>query len=135
MKLFKKKYKLSDEAKEYISKIKEFIATTNDENKLNEIFTEITILRMKLDEFDGIIGNYRDLKKRKEDLTKKGLIISQLNDICEDYLGYSMEDKQLVDDVMNRIIPKPVENQVNNQSISWWDKIWGNYDKATGKKK
>lgn len=124
--MFGKKKKLDEKAIEYIDEINKYVDSCTDDNILNLMFTEITILRMQLDKYDNILDNIRDAKKRKELINKKTLIKVQVYDICEDYHNYKDEQKKHVDDIMLKILPKKI-----NKSI--WDVIKENIDNATGK--
>lgn len=122
------KKKLSDNVTSHIEKVNQYIEGTNDENVLNALFAEITILRMKLDRFDGFIRNLKDYKKRMKSINKKDLIKNQFLDICEDYSKYDREQKEEIDRILTKILPQ-------NNNKPWWSFITEALDNATGKKK
>ena len=64
--------KISDECLQTISK---YIDSSTDENRLNMMFTKITIFRMKYDKKDSFWQNFVHKKKRKQNLERKWLII------------------------------------------------------------
>ena len=92
MSLFKKQQKqeLDSKAKKLADDLNSFIDSCADENILNKMFTEVTILRMELDNKDGLWQNFKDFRKRKQAIDKKSLIKGQvsLEDFDENKTGY-----------------------------------------------
>lgn len=128
MSIFSKKTIIDAKAQEYINKINSFVDASNDENKLNLMFTDITILRMKLDGADGLFKNIKDFRERKKSLNRNDLIKVQIYDICEDYKKYKPEQIIEIDKIMLKLLP-----QEKNKSI--WDFLKECLDNATGKQK
>lgn len=132
MSIFSKKQKLNETALNYINDMNKFVENSKDASLLNLLFTEITILRMKLDKHDSFISNIKDAKKRKESINKKDLIKVQFYDICENYNSYSIEEIKEIDKIMNNILPKELPAQ-QNKSKSFWDLLKECFNNATGK--
>lgn len=136
MNLFSKK-KSNEELKkiseECLETIKNFINTTNDANRLNMIFTEVTIFRMKYDKKDNIWQNYKDRKRREQNLERNLLIIIQLEDIFDNIEGFKTEEHQELNSLMNRVLPHPVLIGKNGWQ-SFWNGFLELFDKGSGKK-
>ena len=81
MGIFHKSLELDEKVLVYKQQFESYINSLNDNCKLNEIFTEITILRIKLDSNDHFLENLKDKKKRRENCERKKLIIIQFDDI------------------------------------------------------
>lgn len=136
MNLFSKK-KSNEELKkiseECLETIKNFINTTNDANRLNMIFTEVTIFRMKYDKKDNIWQNYKDRKRREQNLERNLLIVIQLEDIFDNIEGFKTEEHQELNSLMNRVLPHPVLIGKNGWQ-SFWNGFLELFDKGSGKK-
>mgnify|MGYP006883602736 CR=1 FL=1 len=136
MNLFSKK-KSNEELKkiseECLETIKNFINTTNDANRLNMIFTEVTIFRMKYDKKDNIWQNYKDRKRREQNLERNLLLVIQLEDIFDNIEGFKTEEHQELNSLMNRVLPHPVLIGKNGWQ-SFWNGFLELFDKGSGKK-
>ena len=126
MGLFKKTHKqeLDEKAENFLGELTGFIDSCNDENMLNRMFTEVTILRMELDRKDSLLQNFRDFKKRQQSIEKKSLIKVQFQDIVENYASYNTEQLKRIDEIMN-IVFKNTPSQK-----SGWQSFWENICKA-----
>lgn len=124
--MFGKKKKLDEKALTYIKELNNYVDSCKNDNELNLMFTEVTILRMRLDVFDSLLTNLRDARKRKEVIDKKSLIKVQIYDICESYSVFGVEEKKSVDLIMKKILPQ-------KESKSFWVWIGECIDNATGK--
>ena len=126
MLFFKKaqKQELDSKAKKFVEELNGFIDSCNDENMLNKMFTEVTILRMELDGKDSLWQNFKDFKKRKQNIGKKELIKVQFRDIIENYGNYDSAQLKQIDAIMNIVF--------NNVSVpkSWWQTLWEDICKA-----
>lgn len=109
--------------------IKKFIETTKDIHRLNMIFTEITIFRMKYDKKDFFWQNYKDRKKREQNLHRDLLIVIQLEDIFDNFETFKEEEHKELNELMNRVLPQQVVNEKNG-----WTAFWNLFDKGSGKK-
>ena len=132
MKLFGNFQKIDEKVNDYQGTFFNYLNSENNDIRLNEIFTEITILRIKLDSHDNILVNYFDSKKLSSKCNKKDLIKLQFEDLLKTskVRKYTDEKYKLIDDVMKNIL--------HNQQLSDWEKFWkwvGQcLDKATGRK-
>ena len=128
MALFKKQQKqeLDSKAKKLAEDLNGFIDSCGDENILNKMFTEVTILRMELDNKDGLWQNFKDFRKRKQVTDKKSLIKVQFQDIIENYNSYNNEQLELIDKIMNIVFSNSPSQK------SWWQNFWGDICKAIG---
>ena len=126
MLFFKKaqKQELDSKAKKFVEELNGFRDSCNDENMLNKMFTEVTILRMELDGKDSLWQNFKDFRKRKQNIGKKELIKVQFRDIIENYGNYDSEQLKQIDAIMNIVF--------KNVSVpkSWWQTLWGDICKA-----
>lgn len=98
----------------YINAVNAFVDTINDENKLNDLFVKITILRIKLDPADGIFQNFKDYLERQNSSCRNNLIKLQFNDICLGYHKYNANQKREIDSIMLEILPKQTNNSIWN---------------------
>lgn len=113
--------------------IKQFIETTKDIHTLNMIFTEITIFRMKYDKKDFFWQNYKDRKKREQNLHRDLLIVIQLEDIFDNIETFKEEEHKELNELMNRVLPQEVVNEKNGWS-AFWNGFFEQFDKGSGKK-
>lgn len=128
MSLFKKQQKqeLDSKAKKLAEDLNSFIDSCVDENILNKMFTEVTILRMELDNKDGLWQNFKDFRKRKQATDKKSLTKVQFQDVVENYNSYNNEQLKRINEIMNIVF-----NNIPSQK-SWWQNFWGDICKAIG---
>jgi hypothetical protein len=117
----------------YKQEFQNYINNLNDQNGLYKTFTEITILRIKLDKNDSIFKNFKDALERNTICNVKELIILQFNDIMTTCKSYKKTDYELIDSTMKNILPTNVPNSNWIQSIFEW--IQSGLDNATGRKK
>ncbi len=113
--------------------IKKYIATATDDNRLNMMFTKITIFRMKYDKKDSFIQNFFDRKKREQNLERNSLIIVQLEDIFSNIQDFSNEENKELNELMNSILPPQVANEKNGWK-DFWKNFFDLFDKGAGKK-
>lgn len=133
MKLFNNnKQEIDEKVKQYQEVFFNYIDKETNDNTLNRIFTEITILRIKLDGHDNIITNHFDSKKLSNNCNKKDMIKFQFDDIIKTSRTkkYKTEGYNLIDSVMKTILPM----QQKNDWELFWEWIRNCLDKATGKK-
>ena len=132
MKLFGNFQEIDEKVNDYQETFFNYLNSENNDVTLNEIFTEITILRIKLDSHDNILVNYFDSKKLSSKCNKKDLIKLQFEDLLKTskIRKYKNDKYKLIDDVMKNIL--------HNQQLSDWEKFWkwvGQcLDRATGRK-
>ena len=129
----KSKEELKKLSNECLLTIKKFIDNTNETNRLNLIFTEITIFRMKYDRKDNIWQNYKDRKKREQNIERNFLIAVQLEDIFDDFEKFKDEELEELNELMSRILPQQVVNEQNGW-INFWNGFFELFDKGSGKK-
>jgi septum formation topological specificity factor MinE len=122
--------KISDECLQTISK---YIDSSTDENRLNMMFTKITIFRMKYDKKDSLFQNFVDRKKREQNLERNRLIILQMDDILANILSFNDSEYEELNILMNAILPPQVANEKNGWN-SFWRKFFELFDKGSGKK-
>lgn len=134
--MVKSRYK-KDEIKAKIDSYKktfsDYLCTCSDNCKLNEIFAEITLFRINHDGMDGIFQNIKDFRKRKQDVTREGLINSQLDDILDNF--FKARDNQYeieFNDLMKRLLPQ--NSKPKNAWEAFWVWILEGFDNFTGKK-
>jgi hypothetical protein len=117
----------------YKQEFQNYINNLNDQNGLYKTFTEITILRIKLDKNDSIFKNFKEAFGRESVCDVKKLIILQFNDIMTTCKAYKKTDYESIDSTMKKILP------ANNQNTNWIQSIfeWIQFglDNATGRKK
>ena len=118
---------------ECFTKICEYIKTSNDQNRLNMMFTEITIFRMKYDKKDGLFQNLRDLRKRQQNIDKNNLIVSQIEDIFDSINKFDPNELDELNDLMKSVLPPEVKTSKNGWDQFWSD-FWSWFDKGAGKK-
>ena len=131
MGLFHKHQEIDQKVQEYQKQFVDYINGLNDDCKLNQIFTEITILRIKLDSNDYLLQNLKDEKKRRKNCERKKLILIQFEDLMNVCKKYKSEQYLEIDEVMKRILPP---GNVKNCWDSFVDWIKTGIDNATGKK-
>lgn len=119
MGIFHKTQELDEKVLVYKQQFESYINSLNDNCKLNEIFTEITILRIKLDSNDHFLENLKDKKKRRENCERKKLIIIQFDDIMNVCRKYKNKQYLEIDLVMKRILPYGKEKNVWDNFIDW----------------
>lgn len=119
MGIFHKTQELDEKVLIYKQQFESYINSLNDNCKLNEIFTEITILRIKLDSNDHFLENLKDKKKRRENCERKKLIIIQFDDIMNVCRKYKNKQYLEIDLVMKRILPYGKEKNVWDNFIDW----------------
>ena len=119
MGIFHKTQELDEKVLGYKQQFESYINSLNDNCKLNEIFTEITILRIKLDSNDHFLENLKDKKKRRENCERKKLIIIQFDDIMNVCRKYKNKQYLEIDLVMKRILPYGKEKNVWDNFIDW----------------
>lgn len=117
---------------ECFTKICEYIKTSKDQNRLNMMFTEVTIFRMKYDKKDGLFQNLRDLRKRKQNIDKNNLIVSQIEDIFDSINKFDPNELDELNDLMKSVLPQEVKTSKNGWEQFWSD-FWSNFDKGAGK--
>ena len=100
----------------------------------NKAFTEITILRMKLDKKDSFFLNFKDNFKRGIKIDKKNLIKVQFEDILEVsvFKKYNSEEIELIKETIKKILPTQKEK---SDWVKFWEEVFEKFDKATGRKK
>lgn len=129
----KSKEELKKISNECLLTIKKFIETTKDIHTLNMIFTEITIFRMKYDKKDFFWQNYKDRKKREQNLHRDLLIVIQLEDIFDNFEKFKEEELEELNELMSRILPQQVVNEKNGWT-AFWNGFFELFDKGSGKK-
>jgi hypothetical protein len=116
----------------YRENFEKYIGSLQDQNELYKAFTEITILRIKLDKNDSIFKNIRDAFERYGECEIKKLITCQFNDVIKVCKSYKKADYELIESTMKKILP-------NNCNESWtigiFDWIKSKLDNSTGHKK
>ena len=124
---------IDEQVKKYQKAFFDYIDTEHNDATLNKIFTEITILRIKLDWHDSILANYVDWKKLNENCNKKELIKYQFEDVVKTskIRKYKQEDYKLINNVMNNILP---QKQQSNWNL-FWEWIEKSLDNVVGRKK
>jgi len=122
--------KISDEC---MVTLKNFINTCSDQNRLNMMFTEITIFRMKYDIKDGILQNILDRKKRQINIERNALIIVQMEDIFENISSYEISELDELNNLMSRILPPAISSNPNGWN-NFWSSFWQLFDRGAGKK-
>lgn len=133
MNLFnKRKPNIDERVKTYEETFVQYVNTIGDDATLNMVFTEITILRIKLDKNDHFFTNIKDELERRKHCSRNELTIIQFKDIMESSFNkYNKEDYELIDSTMRKILPQG--NQTN-----WWTEFWNFmcecFNNATGKK-
>lgn len=127
MSIFKKSQikELDPKAQNFLSQLCSFVDRCNDEILLNKMFTEVTLLRMELDFKDSFLQNFKDWKKRREDISKKGLIKIQFCDVVENYKEYDIKQLQRIDSVMRIVVG-------SQEPRKWWEKLWDDIEAAIG---
>lgn len=118
----------------YEKKFFNYIDDERDESNLNKAFTEITILRMKLDKKDSFFLNFKDNFKRGIKIDKKNLIKVQFEDILEVsvFKKYNSEEIELIKETIKKILPTQKEK---SDWVKFWEEVFEKFDKATGRKK
>lgn len=124
---------LENVKQECLNKICEYVKSSNDHNRLNMMFTEITIFRMKYDIKDGLFQNLKDLRKRVQNISRNSLIISQIEDIFDSIKKYNSKELDELNQLMNSILPPEVRKTQNGWEKFWSD-FWNYFDKGAGKK-
>ena len=119
MGIFHKTQELDEKVLVYKQQFESYINSLNDNCKLNEIFTEITILRIKLDSNDHFLKNLKDKEKRRENCERKKLIIIQFDDIMNVCRKYKNKQYLEIDLVMKRILPYGKEKNAWDSFIDW----------------
>lgn len=125
MSLFKKNKRKIENNDEKVNEYKErffnYLDSENDDAALNKIFTEITILRIKLDNHDNILVNYFDSKKLRKECEKKELIKLQFKDIIKTSAlkKYNNDDYKLIDDTMQALL----SSQQLTECKTLWDRL------------
>lgn len=122
--------KISDEC---LATLKNYISSTTDENRLNLIFTKITIFRMKYDKKDTLFQNLIDRKKRELNLERNKLIVIQLEDIFSNIQSFDGAELIELDELMKSVLPPQIAN-ANNGWNAFWKTVFDLFDKGAGKK-
>lgn len=122
--------KISDEC---LTTLRNYINSTNDDNRLNMIFTRITIFRMKYDKKDSLFQNLVDRKKREQNLERNKLIIIQLEDIFSNIQNFDDTELSELDNLMKSVLPPQVANDKNGWN-DFWKNVFDLFDKGAGKK-
>lgn len=106
---------------EYLEKLNKYIDSADD-NELNKIFTDITILRLKTDKHDSIFKNLRDYHKRKNELNKINLIKLQFEDIFDDgLLKRPKEELDVIKLTLDKLFEK--NKDIYNPFLELWKAI------------
>ena len=127
----KQSKELKAKIEECKKKFLEYINSCSEENKLNMLFTELTLFRANHDGKDGIIQNIKDYLKRKEDISRSAWIYSQLDDILDNFTDNDSQYDREFNELMNRLIP---QDKYLNGWDAFWSWLWSNFDKMAGKK-
>lgn len=122
--------KISDQC---LSTLRNYINSTTDDNRLNMIFTRITIFRMKYDKKDSLFQNLIDRKKREQNLERNKLIIIQLEDIFSNIQNFDNAELTELNSLMNSVLPSQVANDKNGWN-DFWKNVFDLFDKGAGKK-
>jgi len=122
--------KISDEC---LTTLKNFINSTTDENRLNMIFTRITIFRMKYDKKDTLFQNLMDRKKRELNLERNKLIVIQLEDIFSNIQNFDDTELNELNELMKSVLPPQIVNDKNGWN-AFWKTVFDLFDKGAGKK-
>jgi len=118
---------------EFMLTLSNYINNSDDQNRLNMIFTEITIFRMKYDKKDNILQNFFDRKKRQANIERNALIIVQIEDIFDNITDYEKSELEELNSLMSRLLPA----SVSNNSKDWkyfWSSFWQLFDQGAGRK-
>ena len=70
--------------------------------------------------------------RRKENISRYGLIKTQFEDILNSTLSYGQKDIERINELMRKILPN--DPDLRNGWEIFWDKVWSGFDKAAGKK-
>ena len=133
MNLFnKKKLNIDERVKAYEETFVRYVNSVSDNITLNTIFTEITVLRIKLDKNDHFFTNIKDATERRKHCNRNELIVIQFKDIMEtSFNKYNKDDYELIDSTMRRILPQ-------GDQTNWWSDFWNFicecFNNATGKR-
>lgn len=128
-------YKDKDDEKValYRETFEKYINSLQDQNELYKAFTEITILRIKLDKHDSVFKNIKESFVRHGECDIKKLITDQFNDVMTVCKSYKKADYELIDSTMKKILPTNINNESWVNSIFEW--IKSKLDNSTGRKK
>lgn len=122
--------KISDEC---LNTLRNYISSTTDDNRLNMIFTRITIFRMKYDKKDSLFQNLIDRKMREQSLERNKLIVIQLEDIFSNIQNFNDTELNELNDLMKSVLPPQVANDKNGWN-DFWKNVFDLFDKGAGKK-
>ncbi len=121
------KQKEDEIVKQYYPRFINYIESLNDTNKINELFADFTMLNIKLEGNDSGVRNVLENLKKNKSADKKEYIKLQFEDILKfSKKRYTIEQYKEINDTMLRLLPQEEKN--------WWQNIWDNFDKATGRK-
>ncbi len=120
------KQKEDEVVKSYQSRFASYISNLNDEIQVNKIFTELTILNIKLDKNDGIFSKIKDYLKKNNNISKKDYIMLQFDDLMKVSKKYNQSQHEMINNVMHSFLPTQEKNA--------WETFWDAFDKATGRK-
>jgi len=121
------KQKEDEIVKQYYPRFINYIESLNDTNKINELFADFTMLNIKLEGNDSGVRNVLENLKKNKSVDKKEYIKLQFEDILKfSKKRYTTEQYKEINDTMLRLLPQEEKN--------WWQNIWDNFDKATGRK-
>ena len=121
------KQKEDEIVKQYYPRFINYVESLNDTNKINELFADFTVLNIKLEGNDSGVRNVLENLKKNKSADKKEYIKLQFEDILKfSKKRYTTEQYKEINDTMLRLLPQEEKN--------WWQNIWDNFDKATGRK-
>ena len=121
------KQKEDEIVKQYYPRFINYIESLNDTNKINELFADFTMLNIKLEGNDSGVRNVLENLKKNKSADKKEYVKLQFEDMLKfSKKRYTTEQYKEINDTMLRLLPQEEKN--------WWQNIWDNFDKATGRK-
>lgn len=129
--------KEDENVKKYVDRFDKYVNSLNeadkdDNNKINELFAEITMLNIKLERRDNRFSNIIENIKKNKSENKKTFIRYQFEDVLNfSKRKYDENDYICINNVMNKVLP---ENE-----RGFWQNIWliirEGFDKAAGRRK
>ncbi|MBO5109554.1 MAG: hypothetical protein J6D21_02450 [Clostridia bacterium] len=122
-----------ENVKKYKEAFEKYIGQLDDQTEIYKVFTEITLLRLKLDKHDSFFKNIKDSAERSTVNTAKDLIVMQFNDIMITCKSYRQSDYELIDSTLKKILPSDSQNSNWVLIVFAWIKT--GLDNATGRKK
>ena len=114
--------------KKYKGEFEKFLDSLNDENLINRILADFTILNIELDKNDGAIRNAVELLKKNKVVDKKTYIKFQYEDMLKTSKPYTEQQHNRIVNVMQKILPQEEQKGL----LAW---IIEGFNNATGKKK